>query len=71
MPDPVARTGATTALVIRHPSLAETLRMAFHSIWEQSPTLEEALKLRDAASRAESASAGAATEDGPVAEDPS
>lgn len=47
MPDPVARAGATTSLVIRHPSLAETLRMAFQSIWEHSPTLEEALKVRE------------------------
>lgn len=58
MPDPVARAGATTSLVIRHPSLAETLRMAFQSIWEQSPTLEEALKLQEDA-RAEAAQAAA------------
>jgi sugar-specific transcriptional regulator TrmB len=53
MPDPVARAGATTALVIRHPSLAETLRMAFQSIWENSPSLDEALKLREVPSPAE------------------
>jgi sugar-specific transcriptional regulator TrmB len=64
MPDPVARTGATTALVIRHPSLAETLRLAFQSIWEHSPTLDEAMKLHDAAVAAEAAAAAAAaTED--------
>ncbi|MFC1412580.1 TrmB family transcriptional regulator [Streptacidiphilus sp. N1-12] len=62
MPDPVARAGATTSLVIRHPSLAETLRMAFQSIWEQSPTLEEALKLQEDA-RAEAAQAAAPTEE--------
>jgi sugar-specific transcriptional regulator TrmB len=62
MPDPVARDGATTALVIRHPSLAETLRVAFHSIWEQSPSLDDALKLRDAALKE-----GTATEAAPEA----
>ena len=51
MPDPVARAGATTSLVIRHPSLAETLRVAFQAIWENSPSLDEALKLREAAVR--------------------
>ncbi|MFC1418934.1 TrmB family transcriptional regulator [Streptacidiphilus cavernicola] len=60
MPDPVARAGATTSLVIRHPSLAETLRMAFQSIWEQSPTLDEALKLREAATVRDAAAASAA-----------
>jgi len=47
MPDPVARAGATTSLVIRHPSLAEALRLAFHAIWDESPTLEVALKQRE------------------------
>lgn len=60
MPDPVARTGATTSLVIRHPSLAETLRLAFHSIWEQSIPLEDALKLHDAATAERAAESGEA-----------
>ncbi|WP_370150440.1 TrmB family transcriptional regulator [Streptacidiphilus sp. EB129] len=47
MPDPVARAGATTSLVIRHPSLAETLRLAFKQVWDESPTLDEALRLRE------------------------
>ena len=47
MPDPVARAGATTSLVIRHPSLAEALRLAFHAVWDESPTLEEVLKQRE------------------------
>jgi predicted DNA-binding transcriptional regulator len=47
MPDPVARAGATTSLVIRHPSLAEALRLAFHAVWDESPTLEVALKQRE------------------------
>ncbi|WP_063774175.1 TrmB family transcriptional regulator [Streptacidiphilus rugosus] len=44
MPDPVARDGATTTLCIRHPSLAAALATAFRAIWEESPTLTEALK---------------------------
>lgn len=47
MPDPVARSGATTSLVIRHPSLAEALRLAFHAVWDESPTLEDVLKQRE------------------------
>nr|WP_084699966.1 helix-turn-helix domain-containing protein [Streptacidiphilus anmyonensis] len=46
MPDPVARDSATTSLCIRHPSLAEALSLAFHSIWDSSLTLAEALKDR-------------------------
>jgi HTH-type transcriptional regulator, sugar sensing transcriptional regulator len=64
MPDPVARAGATTSLVIRHPSLAETLRVAFRSIWETSPSLDEALKLREAATGDyEAAEAGTAPQE--------
>jgi hypothetical protein len=58
MPDPVARAGATTSLVIRHPSLAETLRVAFHSIWERSPSLDEALKAQEAEAQALDAGGG-------------
>ncbi|MHA6758976.1 TrmB family transcriptional regulator [Streptacidiphilus sp. PAMC 29251] len=68
MPDPVARAGATTSLVIRHPSLAQTLRMAFQSIWEQSPTLEEALKLQQGALEAAAAASAAQTEEAGQAE---
>ncbi|WP_037570110.1 TrmB family transcriptional regulator [Phaeacidiphilus oryzae] len=41
MPDPVAGTGATTSLVIRHPSLAETLRLAFQSVWDSARPIPE------------------------------
>ncbi|MCD0484175.1 TrmB family transcriptional regulator [Streptacidiphilus sp. ASG 303] len=34
MPDPVAGTGATTALYIEHPALAACLRLAFESVWQ-------------------------------------
>jgi hypothetical protein len=34
MPDPVAGTGATTALYIEHPALANCLQLAFHSVWD-------------------------------------
>jgi hypothetical protein len=34
MPDPVAGTGATTALYIEHPALAACLRLAFLTVWE-------------------------------------
>jgi sugar-specific transcriptional regulator TrmB len=49
MPDPVARAGANTALAIRHPSLAAALRLAFQAVWDESPTMDEAIKLREAA----------------------
>lgn len=57
MPDPVARDSATTSLCIRHPSLAEALSLAFHSIWDNSLTLAEALKGRQPAESAASESA--------------
>ena len=59
MPDPVARTGATTSLAIRHESLAEALRLGFQSVWDECPTLEEALKARTAAEQAAAAEAEA------------
>jgi predicted DNA-binding transcriptional regulator len=34
MPDPVAGTGATTALYIEHPALAACLRLAFLTVWD-------------------------------------
>jgi predicted DNA-binding transcriptional regulator len=68
MPDPVARAGATTSLVIRHPSLAETLRVAFHSIWERSPSLDEALKAQEAEAQALEAGQDARTAELPGAE---
>ncbi|MEU1628321.1 helix-turn-helix domain-containing protein [Streptomyces sp. NPDC020096] len=40
MPDPVAGTGATTALYIEHPALAGCLRLAFQTVWNQAATLE-------------------------------
>lgn len=48
MPDPVADTGATTALVIRHPSLATTLRLAFQTVWDAALSVEQALAEREA-----------------------
>jgi len=43
MPDPVAGTGATTSLVIRHPSLAATLGLAFAAVWDSALPVDEAL----------------------------
>ncbi len=43
MPDPVAGTGATTALYIEHPALAGCLRLAFQTVWDQAVT-QEALR---------------------------
>ncbi|AEW96831.1 transcriptional regulator, TrmB [Streptantibioticus cattleyicolor NRRL 8057 = DSM 46488] len=42
MPDPVAGTGATTALYIEHPALAGCLRLAFSTVWEQAVTQADA-----------------------------
>ena len=39
MPDPVAGTGATTALYIEHPALAACLRLAFLTVWENAETV--------------------------------
>ncbi|MGW1894349.1 TrmB family transcriptional regulator [Streptomyces sp. NPDC002004] len=36
MPDPVAGTGATTALFIEHPALAACLRLAFQALWDRA-----------------------------------
>ncbi|MFD7608516.1 TrmB family transcriptional regulator [Streptomyces mirabilis] len=36
MPDPVAGTGATTALYIEHPALANCLQLAFQSLWDRA-----------------------------------
>ncbi|MFI0899150.1 TrmB family transcriptional regulator [Streptomyces sp. NPDC020983] len=43
MPDPVAGTGATTALYIEHPALAACLRLAFLTVWEGARTASSAL----------------------------
>jgi HTH-type transcriptional regulator, sugar sensing transcriptional regulator len=42
MPDPVAGTGATTALYIEHPALAACLRLAFLTVWEAAQTVPSA-----------------------------
>jgi sugar-specific transcriptional regulator TrmB len=42
MPDPVAGTGATTALYIEHPALAACLRLAFLTVWEKAETMRSA-----------------------------
>jgi hypothetical protein len=39
MPDPVAGTGATTALYIEHPALAACLRLAFQTVWDGAQTV--------------------------------
>ncbi|MDI5965290.1 helix-turn-helix domain-containing protein [Streptomyces sp. SL13] len=49
MPDPVAGTGATTALFIEHPALAGCLRLAFQAVWSRSSTLEAIREARAAA----------------------
>jgi HTH-type transcriptional regulator, sugar sensing transcriptional regulator len=36
MPDPVAGTGATTALYIEHSALAHCLQLAFQSVWDRA-----------------------------------
>ncbi|PWI44332.1 helix-turn-helix domain-containing protein [Streptomyces sp. ICBB 8177] len=47
MPDPVAGTGATTALFIEHPALAGCLRLAFQTVWAGSSTMEAVRGLRE------------------------
>lgn len=42
MPDPVAGTGATTALYIEHPALAACLRLAFETVWAGAQTVPSA-----------------------------
>jgi HTH-type transcriptional regulator, sugar sensing transcriptional regulator len=42
MPDPVAGTGATTALYIEHPALAACLRLAFLTVWDGAQTVPSA-----------------------------
>jgi predicted DNA-binding transcriptional regulator len=63
MPDPVADTGATTALVIRHPSLASTLRLAFQTMWDVALSVEDAMARHEESqaeeNRAEENQAGA------------
>jgi sugar-specific transcriptional regulator TrmB len=66
MPDPVARDSATTSLCIRHPSLAEALSLAFHSIWDSSLTLAEALKDRQPTESAAAESTDSAESDSAI-----
>ena len=47
MPDPVAGTGATTALYIEHPALAACLRLAFLTVWESAETVPGARPLAE------------------------
>ncbi|WP_328539147.1 TrmB family transcriptional regulator [Streptomyces sp. NBC_00344] len=42
MPDPVAGTGATTALFIEHPALAACLRLTFQTVWDRAAPLQHA-----------------------------
>ncbi|MFE2141706.1 TrmB family transcriptional regulator [Streptomyces sp. NPDC059456] len=41
MPDPMAGTGATTALFIEHPALAACLRMSFLTVWARAESVAE------------------------------
>ncbi|WP_330334292.1 TrmB family transcriptional regulator [Streptomyces sp. NBC_00536] len=41
MPDPMAGTGATTALFIEHPALAGCLRLSFLTVWDQAETVAD------------------------------
>ena len=43
MPDPVGGRRSVTTLVVRHPALAGTLRLAFEAVWSQGRSLSEAL----------------------------
>jgi len=46
MPDPVAGTGATTALYIEHPAIAGCLRLAFQTVWQQAATFDAVRRAR-------------------------
>ena len=48
MPDPVAGTGATTALYIEHAALAGCLRLAFQTVWSQAATMHDLRRTEDA-----------------------
>lgn len=43
MPDPVEGHDLVTTLVVHHPMLAETLKIAFDTVWATGRTLDEAL----------------------------
>ena len=46
MPDPVEGHDLVTTLVVHHPMLAETLKIAFDTMWATGRTLDEALAAR-------------------------
>jgi sugar-specific transcriptional regulator TrmB len=49
MNDPVASSDAVTIVVVEHPALAQTLKLAFDSTWERGLTFDEALRVRGVA----------------------
>lgn len=54
MNDPVASSDAVTIVVVEHPALALTLKLAFDATWERGVTFEQAQRLADL-SRAQTA----------------
>jgi sugar-specific transcriptional regulator TrmB len=55
MEDPVAGSEELTIMVVEHPALAHTLKLAFNRVWERGLDYDAAAELRDAA-RSEPAS---------------
>jgi hypothetical protein len=47
MDDPVASSDAVTIVVVEHPALALTLKLAFESTWDRGLTYEEAQRLAE------------------------
>lgn len=46
MQDPLAGASELTIMVVEHPALAKTLKIAFRSVWEQGLTFDQAYDLR-------------------------
>ena len=51
MDDPVASSDAVTIMVVEHPALAQTLKLAFDATWARGLTFEEASRLTRADAR--------------------
>ena len=45
MDDPVASSDAVTIVVVEHPALAHTLKLAFDATWDRGLTYDEAQRL--------------------------
>jgi HTH-type transcriptional regulator, sugar sensing transcriptional regulator len=52
MQDPVAGTEELTIMVVEHPALAHTLKLAFNRVWERGLEYDAAFERREAARRA-------------------